>query len=204
MELNGTPINFYPRSPCGERLQDRFCGSRNCYFYPRSPCGERLPELPFLPYLAQFLSTLSLRRATHAVVAVQLFRRISIHALLAESDWRSTQTATCIPYFYPRSPCGERLSLFSPSGKNAAYFYPRSPCGERRQKETLWQNQQQFLSTLSLRRATRRHKKAPHFTSYFYPRSPCGERQTPCVKLSIDVKFLSTLSLRRATHIILC
>ena len=33
-------------------------------------------------------------------------------------------------YFYPRSPCGERL--FRPrSGQAYADFYPRSPCGER-------------------------------------------------------------------------
>ena len=34
--------NFYPRSPCGERLELRkllYPGSTN--FYPRSPCGER-------------------------------------------------------------------------------------------------------------------------------------------------------------------
>ena len=34
-------------------------------------------------------------------------------------------------YFYPRSPCGERLTL-SVLTLTARYFYPRSPCGERR------------------------------------------------------------------------
>ena len=36
------PQNFYPRSPCGERLET-FCQvvSSKLYFYPRSPCGER-------------------------------------------------------------------------------------------------------------------------------------------------------------------
>ena len=35
-------LNFYPRSPCGERPrnQTKKQGARN--FYPRSPCGERL------------------------------------------------------------------------------------------------------------------------------------------------------------------
>ena len=65
----GTMIspNFYPRSPCGERHQQK-CrdGKAYVYFYPRSPCGER-------------------RRRS-----VKLFRQnyISIHALLAESDRR--------------------------------------------------------------------------------------------------------------------
>ena len=79
--------NFYPRSPCGERLvflcpflggydisihallaeSDQGRGERpHCagYFYPRSPCGER-PALDLLLDKPQkFLSTLSLRRAT--------------------------------------------------------------------------------------------------------------------------------------------
>ena len=56
-------------------------------FYPRSPCGERriLAYSSVMPRV--FLSTLSLRRATD-VNGVQGYRTfISIHALLAESDW---------------------------------------------------------------------------------------------------------------------
>ena len=85
-----------------------------------------------LANLMLFLSTLSLRRATavtrvartptiisiHALLAesdvflncdypFKLF--ISIHALLAESDSRAKAIPAKIGYFYPRSPCGERL-----------------------------------------------------------------------------------------------
>ena len=57
--------DFYPRSPCGERLADlRPAQCPALYFYPRSPCGER-----------------------QALVIVDDQRlKISIHALLAESD----------------------------------------------------------------------------------------------------------------------
>ena len=78
---------------------------------------------------------------------------ISIHALLAESDeWRCKYQPEYFD-FYPRSPCGERLTarIIDPTygkisihallaesdaamGKptfEIAYFYPRSPCGER-------------------------------------------------------------------------
>ena len=56
------------------------------YFYPRSPCGERRCE-PWPPHrTTQFLSTLSLRRATSAQAAFPPGECISIHALLAESD----------------------------------------------------------------------------------------------------------------------
>ncbi len=33
---------------------------------------------------------------------------ISIHALLAESDWFSKGMMVVVDDFYPRSPCGER------------------------------------------------------------------------------------------------
>ena len=79
--------NFYPRSPCGERLV-LFCLVRNDHnFYPRSPCGERL------------------------LISVWLFQKvvISIHALLAESDYHGEGwTKGENRHFYPRSPCGER------------------------------------------------------------------------------------------------
>ena len=57
-------LNFYPRSPCGER-----------------PTGVRTPKRPVI-----FLSTLSLRRATGQSFVIQPVADISIHALLAESD----------------------------------------------------------------------------------------------------------------------
>ena len=101
--------NFYPRSPCGERLIMEATKVENQYFYPRSPCGER-PHIRSTSHgrrgisihalLAEsdtsrlhknicgwgFLSTLSLRRATHLIHARNFGHFISIHALLAESD----------------------------------------------------------------------------------------------------------------------
>ena len=79
-----------------------------------------------------------------------------------------------------------------------------------------------FLSTLSLRRATRRPGQTAKANKDFYPRSPCGERPTDMAKRLIEfrisihallaesdigytvnfhakARFLSTLSLRRAT-----
>ena len=78
-----------------------------------------------------FLSTLSLRRATPALYQLYDTYAISIHALLAESDAPN------------RHPC--------PRSRN---FYPRSPCGERRRLPINDGIALQFLSTLSLRRAT--------------------------------------------------
>ena len=57
---------------------------------------------------------------------------ISIHALLAESDLDASKSSRYFAYFYPRSPCGERLLYVVTVPSNNA-----------------------FLSTLSLRRATK-------------------------------------------------
>ena len=57
----------------------------------------------------EFLSTLSLRRATMGYPVSGQHYSISIHALLAESDPRKAVTTRGNHrYFYPRSPCGER------------------------------------------------------------------------------------------------
>ena len=147
--------DFYPRSPCGERLyQPSFSNTMVAYFYPRSPCGERRFELSILHPAVLFLSTLSLRRATVTVLGIQHRVGISIHALLAESDLRLMRPGAKTTDFYPRSPCGERL--------NPARLNPSAI---------------PFLSTLSLRRATKIDKIFNLAARHFYPRSPCGERR---------------------------
>mgnify|MGYP006896398634 CR=1 FL=1 len=62
--IGGFGVDFYPRSPCGERRTRTVPIPPGPYFYPRSPCGER-----------------------HGFQGrQQLIGDISIHALLAESD----------------------------------------------------------------------------------------------------------------------
>ena len=102
-------IHFYPRSPCGERPEAFGQVSQMAKdFYPRSPCGERRFSPGTLDARKKFLSTLSLRRATGCRTSKTQSFMISIHALLAESDPQPAQLHSFQPYFYPRSPCGER------------------------------------------------------------------------------------------------
>ena len=123
-------------------------------------------------------------------------------------------------YFYPRSPCGERLFALLCNLLHHD-FYPRSPCGERLFVVLSLRGDYVFLSTLSLRRATPLTSGTKTIFTNFYPRSPCGERRclimlggfavdfyprSPCgerlrlIFCVCDVSlFLSTLSLRRAT-----
>ena len=123
-----------------------------------------------------FLSTLSLRRATGYAVDDVAISKISIHALLAESDLIALLCRHSHPYFYPRSPCGERPTGLTVTDVGVV-----------------------FLSTLSLRRAT------AHFASQIHSvgisiHALLAESDGHRVGIAkINFAFLSTLSLRRAT-----
>ena len=101
------------------------------HFYPRSPCGERLPLLMF-PISSPPISIHALLAESDTwFSSLVALTTISIHALLAESDAGGSEHCHRNFDFYPRSPCGERLVLsIYAAGEN------------------------EFLSTLSLRRAT--------------------------------------------------
>ena len=170
---------------------------------------------------------------------------ISIHALLAESDAAPPAPQGKSSKFL--STLSLRRATLNGSSPLTSWtnFYPRSPCGERHARRALGFvdpdisihallaesdpgcvfflcDVSLFLSTLSLRRATRTVSSLHSNSVYFYPRSPCGERRITegsiCFDSSIsihallaesdaetaktsnaDTKFLSTLSLRRAT-----
>ena len=198
-------------------------GLEGRHFYPRSPCGERPITKKPPPIVSAFLSTLSLRRATHSHRLQKQVFTISIHALLAESDFKKVKWRCNIRDFYPRSPCGERRSfraninlvilisihaLLAESDKAPADCFGKpslflSTLSLRRataKELTLAAKNAVFLSTLSLRRAT---------TSLVVIGTNCvisihallaesdvlGAVTSPAV-----IKFLSTLSLRRATQ----
>ena len=128
---------------------------------------------------------------------------ISIHALLAESDLKSPCTIIDPEIFLSTLSLRRATYIIAGAGDNTVYFYPRSPCGERpnghlhthqrdaisihallaesdSRPKALKSRRCVFLSTLSLRRATIRHKIPHQLQSNFYPRSPCGERLFSC------------------------
>ena len=194
-------VDFYPRSPCGERRARR--DSR------QQPAGISIHALLAESDEAHTRASVKYNISIHALLAesdhqdsagCHIQGRISIHALLAESDYPYITKSWSVSDFYPRSPCGERPA-------------------------NVWKGQlkARFLSTLSLRRATAYDQQAAPTYQDFYPRSPCGERRlntpTPAERTPISIhallaesdwlqiflyyqdnKFLSTLSLRRATN----
>ena len=125
-----------------------------------------------------FLSTLSLRRATGNIA----------------------DSVQHIQNFYPRSPCGERRSQSCRCDCSTADFYPRSPCGERRSPvlQIYWLLLL-FLSTLSLRRATKSRMQY-YVTTHISIHALLAESDSPVLQIYwLLPLFLSTLSLRRAT-----
>ena len=147
--------NFYPRSPCGERLRlffiifdlfrflstlslrratDGLIASANfCKFL--STLSLRRATLGGLWVLSTqiFLSTLSLRRATTADGLSHAPPQISIHALLAECDDNTHTYRVYCPAISIHALLAESDNPHKQNKRRyTSYFYPRSPCGERR------------------------------------------------------------------------
>ncbi len=147
------------------------------HFYPRSPCGERLR----VAMAASRSSSISIHAALrhgihsgsisiHALLAesdtgtgcgIWHPPSISIHALLAESDKSAGNGCGHAANFYPRSPCGERPAL-SPSSAFKCTISIHALLAESDVVgHAVGSVRGVFLSTLSLRRATRRLALCP-------------------------------------------
>ena len=81
---------------------------------------------------------------------------ISIHALLAESDLRVLDGSKSSIEISIHALLAESDNANLGRHRRDNDFYPRSPCGERRLQLFLNYQDNKFLSTLSLRRATQR------------------------------------------------
>ena len=157
---------------------------------------------------AEFLSTLSLRRATAFSFALLYSTTISIHALLAESDPRSSPSASMRALFLSTlslrratttathtTTASKFLSTLSLRRATAADAEANAAADAQisihallaESDDQLKAKQQEltaFLSTLSLRRATSSRRKYRRTNPYFYPRSPCGERRSSFSSIS--------------------
>ena len=184
----GIQHNFYPRSPCGERRSRdssmlfavlflstlslrRATGfwqytSMALLFLSTLSLRRATQPLKPLSSTPRFLSTLSLRRATGQSSCPSACPHISIHALLAESD-------RIMLYIYE----GLDISI------HALLAESDLPCC------CLLLPVLRFLSTLSLRRATKGNCEPVSRQTHFYPRSPCGERHYFCLPVLFDFYF---------------
>ena len=145
-------------------------------FYPRSPCGERQLILPVKFTAWAFLSTLSLRRATvllnSSTIAMIFLSTLSLRRATIAFSFQGVQfllflstlslrratscswgSCRCLLHFYPRSPCGERRRP-ALSGRPNPSISIHALLAESDMIHTQRFCALIFLSTLSLRRAT--------------------------------------------------
>ena len=172
--------NFYPRSPCGERPVTRVASTPTTVISIHALLAESdrqvkqtyraeisisihalLAESDHWYHISKnaaigFLSTLSLRRATHS----------------GHSEPGGNLD------FYPRSPCGERPYVFAAGNKAGAISIHALLAESDGGGLLSCFVKIIFLSTLSLRRATSTSERLFMPSHYFYPRSPCGERRS--------------------------
>ena len=85
---------FYPRSPCGERRVEAGFTRKPANFYPRSPCGERPRKNLDDDFASVIISIHALLAESDYNTRSDIVKAvISIHALLAESDSKSAQNS---------------------------------------------------------------------------------------------------------------
>ena len=125
----------------------------------------------------KFQSTPSARRATRRII---------------------NQLRTIIN-FNPRPPRGGRHHRREPRDRLQIHFNPRPPRGGRPAFAGCFEDAEEFQSTPSARRATRRRPQPPRGLLHFNPRPPRGGRQSVQILLYTDIQFQSTPSARRAT-----
>ena len=148
----------------------------NFDFYPRSPCGER-----HLRVLDGSKSSI-----------------ISIHALLAESDYDTSSLMQCQAKFLStlslRRATARRASRQQPAGISIHALLAESDPSSTRKLTNMMISIHALLAESDMSCAWSASKLAD-----FYPRSPCGERPILDNIQQSHIIFLSTLSLRRAT-----
>ena len=100
-------------------------------FYPRSPCGERRLDGEWKD-VAAYISIHALLAESDDETMAKLsgLSVISIHALLAESDWPTGVTAQDVKISI-HALLAESDRCVQLRRGSANNFYPRSPCGER-------------------------------------------------------------------------
>ena len=167
-------------------------------FNPRTPCGVRRPRSEVQGWKSPFQSTHSLRSATRLSLYNGFSGMVSIHALLAECDFRNCKIKLHNQRFNPRTPCGVRPATVQEAA-NAVQFQSthslRSATGIPRKPASLF--------PVSIHALLAECDVADRHFSYssagFNPRTPCGVRRRQCRQPEPVERFQSTHSLRSAT-----
>ena len=167
---------FYPRSPCGERRATKSDqGASNQFLSTLSLRRATTVSTPNIPK-EQFLSTLSLRRATSSVNTADQEARFLSTLSLRRATFASSGWLQIIYNFYPRSPCGERRYWFGVSlvGRAISIHALLAESDGKSPRRCVFHR----ISIHALLAESDQWPGGLHRTEQnFYPRSPCGERR---------------------------
>ena len=194
-------VDFYPRSPCGERPAIDVFLAVWAIISIHALLAES--DVSFMLYDTTaliFLSTLSLRRATDTSSLMKCQVKFLSTLSLRRATLGNVEAGLHMSNFYPRSPCGERrrrsvklfrqnyISIHALLAESDVSIIELIECGFV------------FLSTLSLRRATDA-RRALGFVDPISIHALLAESDRMLLIRFSPAIFLSTLSLRRATWI---
>ena len=101
-------------------------------FYPRSPRGERPDAWGASPFDPAFLSTLPARGATPTLIA-NIPEILFLSTLPARGATEVASGAVSTLKFLSTLPARGATEVLTTRPETYPYFYPRSPRGERRQ-----------------------------------------------------------------------
>ena len=152
--FNANRLDFYPRSPCGERHPVKSESLTTYFISIHALLAESDGCLKLLATLIPISIHALLAESDNDGVALIPHQKISIHALLAESDQTSLVVigTNCVISIHALLAESDYTTWLPAARQNV------------------------FLSTLSLRRATAPNRRPCSRSRNFYPRSPCGER----------------------------
>ena len=170
-------LNFYPRSPCGERPHSAGPWQAEYMISIHALLAESDPLVNMRNTLSPvFLSTLSLRRAT---VSFMLYDTTALIFLSTLSLRRATSVVFLLlgagVFLSTLSLRRATAGPFWP-GHFCCNFYPRSPCGERRYRISARYTDRAISIHALLAESDMLHEPWHGVVINFYPRSPCGER----------------------------
>ena len=171
--------DFYPRSPCGERLDfgERFECRAGISIHALLAESDWWPCTLRRAVASISIHALLAESDTHANRYYVGLHLISIHALLAESDLNSDRNRRCGWRFLSTLSLRRATDIdLTEFNRAVKHFYPRSPCGER-PYYMQWDITDTVISIHALLAESDPTPCPSRGRCHnFYPRSPCGER----------------------------
>ncbi len=187
--------NFNPRSPCGERRYNGFCGSRKAWRFQSTLPVRGATIFRALLYVCDRISIHAPRAGSDLLMFLRCLIRfnISIHAPRAGSDMASWSVFINNPISIHAPRAGSDGELLENRSENIISIHaPRAGSDGRHPFLA------KYIEGISIHAPRAGSDKGKRvfiiIKKYFNPRSPCGERQYICVNSSHILAYFNPRS----------